>query len=160
MAYRDLVNRFSTTRFGSWLARTMAARVDPWLYRVSKGRFTSTGVPTVPQLVLTTTGRRSGQPRSVQLGYLDEGDDFVVVASNFGQEHHPAWSYNLTADPVATVEVDGDRIDVTATEVTGADKDAVWPRLDEVVPQFRVYRTRTDREIHIYRLERSAPNST
>ena len=159
MGYRGIVNRFSTTRFGSWLARTLAARLDPWLYRVSKGRITSTGVPTIPQFVLTTTGRKSGQPRSVQLGYLADGDDFVVVASNFGQEHHPAWSYNLAADPAATVEVDGVRIEVRATELSHEEKDAIWPRLDEVVPQFRTYRSRTDRDIHIYRLRRVGPGA-
>lgn len=154
MGYPEIVNRFSTTRFGSWLARTLAARVDPWLYRVSKGRFTSTGVPTVPQFVLTTTGRKSGQLRSVQLGYLADRDDFVVVASNFGQEHHPAWSYNLAADPAASVDVDGEQIDVTASELNDDEKDAIWPRLDEVIPQFPTYRARTDRDIHIYRLSR------
>lgn len=157
MGYREIVNRFSTTRFGSWLGRTTSARIDPWLYRVSKGRFTSTGVPTVPQLVLTTTGRKSGQPRSVQLGYLADADDYVVVASNFGQERHPAWSYNLAAEPDASVDIDGRTVGVTSHELTGADKDAIWPRLDEVVPQFQVYRTRTDRDIRIYRLVRSEP---
>jgi len=157
MGYRNVVNRFSTTRVGGWITRKTAAHVDPWIYRRTKGRMTFTGVPTIPQLVLTTTGRKSGKARSVQLGYLVDDGDFVVVASNFGQEHHPAWSYNLEADPAATVEVDGRRVDVTASAVGSEEKDRLWPRLDEVVPQFRVYRDRTDRDIRIFRLRSQDP---
>lgn len=152
MGYRDFVNRFSATAAGSWLARNTAARVDPWLFRVSRGRLTSTGVPTLPMLRLTTTGRRSGQPRSVQLAYLRDGDDYVVVASNFGQEHHPAWMHNLVANPLARVQVGAEELDVEAALVTDDEKPALWPRLDAVVPQFRTYRERTDRDIRVFRL--------
>jgi deazaflavin-dependent oxidoreductase (nitroreductase family) len=150
--YGDFVNRFSTTRVGSWIARRLAARVDPHLYRWSKGRFTSTGPPTIPQLILTTVGRKTGRPRSVQLGYLADGGDHVVVASNFGQGHHPAWSHNLLADPRATVEVDGRTETVVAERLSAAEKAALWPRLVAVVPQFDVYVTRTDRSINVFRL--------
>jgi len=152
VTYSDLVNRFSTTRVGSWIARTVAARIDPYIYRWSKGRFTSTGLPTIPQLVLTAVGRNSGQPRSVQLGYLADGDDFVVVASNFGQPNHPAWSYNLVAEPCATVEVDGRTVAVVTERLGDDEKDALWPRLVGVIPQFDVYVARTDRNIRVFRL--------
>jgi deazaflavin-dependent oxidoreductase (nitroreductase family) len=150
--YGDIVNRFSTTRVGAWIARQVAARVDPHVYRWSKGRFTSTGPPTIPQLILTTVGRKSGQPRSVQLGYLADAGDYVVVASNFGRGHHPAWSHNLLAEPQATVEVDGRTETVRAERLSDAEKAAIWPRLVAVVPQFDVYVTRTDRNIKVFRL--------
>jgi len=153
VTYGDLVNRFSTTRMGSWIARQLAARVDPHLYRWSRGRFTSAGPPTIPQLVLTTVGRKSGRPRSVQLGYLADGGDYVVVASNFGQARHPAWSHNLLAEPRATVEVDGRTETVVAERLSDARKQAIWPRLVGVVPQFAVYVTRTDRNIRVFRLQ-------
>lgn len=62
-----MVNRFSATRPGSWLVKHFAAHVDPVVFRWTNGRFTSTGVPTLPMLTLTVPGRKSGEPRSVQL---------------------------------------------------------------------------------------------
>lgn len=156
MGYKDAVNRLSTTRFGSWLARQTASRIDPWLYRKTGGRFTSTGVPTIPQLVLVTTGRKSGQQRAAQVACLEDGPDWIVVASNFGQGHHPAWAYNLDAKPEAVVHVGERRVEVNAERVSDAEKEALWPRLDAIIPQFRVYRRRTDRDIRIFRL-RSQP---
>jgi deazaflavin-dependent oxidoreductase (nitroreductase family) len=152
--YARMVNRFSTTKAGSWVARTVASRIDPWIYRATRGRFTSTGVPTIPQLILTTTGRKSGVARDVQLGYAVEGGDFLVVGSNFGQAHHPAWALNLAANPLATVTVDGNRVAVRAERLSHDDKERVWPRLVSVVPQFTVYVTRTDRDIRVFRLKR------
>lgn len=154
MAYADLVNRLSATRFGGWLARRTAAHLDPWIYRRTGGRFTSTGRPTIPQITLTTTGRRSGQLRSVQLAALHDGDDLIVVASNFGQAHHPAWMHNLLAEPNASVRDGADVHDVVAEPLTAAEKEAIWPRLHAIVPQFSTYLERTDRDIQIFRLRR------
>ena len=150
--YARFVNWFSTTRVGTWIASRLAARLDPVVYRLSRGRFTSTGPLTIPQLVLTTIGRKSGQPRSVSLGYLADGDDFVVVASNFGKAHHPAWSHNLDASPAASVNVNGRDVAVRAERMGGVEKALVWPRLVGIIPQFDVYVTRTDRNIKVYRL--------
>ena len=153
-AYTRVINWFSATKPGGWFVRRTAAHVDPWLYRRSKGRFTLAGPLTVPQLVLTTTGARSGQPRTTQLACLPDGDGcWYVVASNFGREHHPAWSHNLLADPEATVDHDGRTVAVVATALTAAQKDELWPRLEAVVPQFTTYRARTDRDIRIFRLD-------
>ena len=102
-----------------------AATVD----RASGGRFTITGKPTLPMLALTTTGRRSGQPRTVQLAYHRVDDDLYVVASAMGQEHHPAWRHNLEADPHAHVLLRGDEYDVTATLLSDEEKAAVWPAI-------------------------------
>jgi len=150
--YARFVNWFSTTRAGTAIASTLAARLDPIVYRLSGGRFTSTGPLTIPQLVLTTTGRKSGKRRSVSLGYLADGDTFVVVASNFGKASHPAWSYNLDAEPAAEVNVDGRDVSVRAERLDEAGKAVVWPRLVGIIPQFGVYVTRTDRDIKVYRL--------
>jgi len=150
--YARFINWFSTTPVGSWIARTLAARVDPWVYRLSKGRFTSTGTPTIPQLILTTTGRKSGAKRDVQLGYLRDGSDYILVASNFGQQHHPAWALNLAASPQASVYVGGQDVSVVARRVSDAEKERLWPRLVAVIPQFSVYITRTDRNIRVFRL--------
>lgn len=150
--YSRLVNRFSATRAGSWLVRHVAAKVDPVLFRASGGRFTSTGKPTLPMLALTTTGRRSGEPRTVQLAYAADGDDLLVVASAMGQDRHPAWRYNLEAAGSATVQLRGRVIQVQARVLTDQEKAAVWDQITGVIPQMLTYEQRTDRNIRVFRL--------
>jgi deazaflavin-dependent oxidoreductase (nitroreductase family) len=152
--YSDLVNRFSATPVGRFVGRTVASRIDPLIFRATKGRFTSTGRPTLPMLALTTTGRRSGQRRTVQLAYVPDGEDWLVVASNWGQENHPAWSHNLLADPDASVLVDGEERPVRAEQLSEGQKQAVWPDVERVVPQQKVYPDLTDREFRVFRLHR------
>ena len=150
--YDDLVNRFSTTKVGRVVGAKAAARIDPLVFKLTKGRYTSTGRPTLPLLALTTTGRRTGKRRTVQLAYVTDGDDRLVVASNFGQEHHPAWSHNLDADPDAWILVDGSNVPVRAAVLSDEEKAQHWSRIEEVVPQMKVYPTLTDRNIRVYRL--------
>ena len=103
--------------FTEQAVRHVAARVDPTLYRWSGGRVTVTGVPTLPMLVLTTTGRRSGLPRTVQLAHLAEpGGGWLVVASATGQDRHPDWLLNLRADPRAQALVGGREVPVHAVD--------------------------------------------
>ncbi|HEU5150720.1 MAG TPA: nitroreductase family deazaflavin-dependent oxidoreductase [Iamia sp.] len=156
-AYARAVNRFSATRAGSWLVRNLAAKVDPTIFRASGGRFTITGKPTLPMLALTTTGRRSGEPRTVQLAYHRDGDDLLVVASAMGQERHPAWRHNLEAEPRAEVLVRGESFPVTATLLTEDEKAAVWPAVKATIPQMATYEARTERRIGVFRLVRVTP---
>ncbi|MGL5851873.1 MAG: nitroreductase/quinone reductase family protein, partial [Phycicoccus sp.] len=138
---------------GSWLVRHVAAHADPHLFRWSGGRMTITGVPTVPMLVLTTTGRRSGRTRSVQLAHLAEpAGSWLVVGSAMGQDHDPGWVRNLRAEPHAHVILPGRELDVTATELSREEKMQHWPALARTVPQLRTYVRRTTREIPVIRL--------
>ncbi len=155
--YARLVNRFSATRPGSWLVKHFASRVDPWVFKATKGRFTSTGVPTLPMLALTTVGRRSGEPRTVQLAYEQDGDSFLVVASAMGQERHPAWRYNLEAAGSGSVVLRGREVTVTATVLSDAEKAEVWPRITGTIPQISTYEQRTDRNIRVFRLTPTGP---
>ncbi|MGL5912144.1 MAG: nitroreductase/quinone reductase family protein [Phycicoccus sp.] len=151
--YRRAVNGFSATRPGSWLVRHVAAHADPHLFRWSGGRMTITGVPTVPMLVLTTTGRRSGRARSVQLAHLAEpAGSWLVVGSAMGQDHDPGWVRNLRAEPRAHVILPGRELDVTATELSREEKMQHWPALVRTVPQLRTYVRRTTRDIPVVRL--------
>lgn len=152
--YARMVNRFSATRAGSWTVKHVAAKVDPKIFRATGGRFTLTGTPTLPMLALTTTGRKSGQPRTVQLAYHRDGDDLLVVASAMGQDHHPAWRLNLEADPRADVLLRGDAYPVTATLLTDEEKARVWPAVKRTIPQMDTYEARTDRQIGVFRLVR------
>jgi deazaflavin-dependent oxidoreductase (nitroreductase family) len=154
--YDRFVNRLSATTFGTWLVRHYAAKVDPWLFRTTNGRFTSTGVPTLPMLTLTTRGRKSGRPHAVQLAYVLEGDSMLVVASAMGQERHPAWRYNLEAHPEVEVQLRGRRIRATASVLGDAEKAQVWDAIKRTIPQMAVYERRTDRNIRVFRLVPSA----
>ncbi len=152
--YSEAVNRFSATRPGSWLVAHVAARVDPTLFRWSRGRVTVTGVPTLPMLVLTTTGRRSGVPRAVQLAHVAEpGDRWLVVASAMGQHRHPDWLLNLRADPRATVLLPGRReVAVAAVELGPDERATRWPEIERRIPQMRTYVRRTGRDLPVVRL--------
>jgi deazaflavin-dependent oxidoreductase (nitroreductase family) len=152
--YASLVNRFSATRAGSWLVKHVAAKVDPKLFRATNGRFTLTGVPTLPMLTLTAVGRRSGQSRSIQLAYHERDGDRYVVASAMGQERHPAWSYNIEATPEVEVQARGERYPALATRLSDVEKAEIWPQLTGTIPQIRTYERRTDRDIKVYRLTR------
>ena len=112
-------------------------RFGIWLYRKTHGR-----APHLwhrRALVLTTTGRRSGRPRTVMLQFFPDGSDLIVVAANSGMPTHPAWYLNLKAHPWAHVEVEGRQIDVRAEELSPAEADAHWPRVLEIAPDYAKY---------------------
>ena len=152
--YARFVNRLSATAFGSWLVKHLASRVDPVLFKATGGRLTMTGVPTLPMLTLTTTGRKSGKPRDTQLAWHDDGGDLLVVASAMGQERHPDWSYNLLANPDAEVQLRGERARVRARVLDDAEKARLWPAVKRTIPQLDVYEQRTARNIRVFRLTR------
>jgi deazaflavin-dependent oxidoreductase (nitroreductase family) len=155
MGYKEFLNGFSVTPVGRWIAKTLAAKVDPFFYKISGGRFTSTGPLTIPQLTLTTVGRKSGKERTVQLGYHEDGDDVLIVASNFGGTNHPAWSYNLDANPNCKIRLGPHEKNVTATRITDSEKAVLWPKIEGTIPQMKSYKVRTSRNIKVYRLKES-----
>lgn len=110
-------------------------------------------------LVLTTVGARTGQERSTPLAWVP-GDDgtWLVVASAAGQVRNPAWFHNLAAHPDRVrVELDGQRVDVTATQLHGEERAAAWERIVAVAPRFAQYQEATDRKLPVVRLSRRAP---
>ena len=105
-------------------------------------------------LILTTTGRRSGQPRSTPLIYGKQGDEHVVVASKGGAEEHPSWYLNLVEEPVATVQVRGDRFKARARTATPEEKPELWRLMTERWPAYDEYQRKTSRDIPVVVLER------
>lgn len=105
-----------------------------------------------PILLLTTTGRKSGQKRTVPVMYVP-GDEPVLVASNGGSPTHPAWYLNLLADPRARIEIDGEPREVAARTVSGAERKRFWPRAVEIYPAYADYQRRTRRELPVVVLE-------
>jgi deazaflavin-dependent oxidoreductase (nitroreductase family) len=120
----------------------------------TRGRPSWTG-PRLRFLVLETRGRRSGLARSVVLLYMPDGEDFIVIASNFGGEHPPAWWTNLSAHPDAAVHVSGRSIPVRARALAGPERDAMIERAVSYNRQWRGYTQTVRRELPIVRLERS-----
>lgn len=100
-------------------------RLHQTLYRLSGG-LVGRHVGSRPALLLTTRGRRSGEPRTVALIYARRGDDFVVVASNGGSDRHPGWYYNMTADPHVTVQVGRHRQTAVAHQADDSDRQELW----------------------------------
>ncbi|EOD64213.1 nitroreductase/quinone reductase family protein [Amycolatopsis vancoresmycina] len=85
-------------------------------------------------VLLTTTGRTSGEPRTVPMMYHRDGDRLLVVASNIGAPRHPDWYLNLDADPRVHVEVDGREFDAEALPLLGADYVRTWDELEKAYP--------------------------
>jgi len=102
-----------------------------------------------PTLLLTTTGRRTGEHRTTPLIFGRDDGDYLVVASVGGMPNHPAWYLNLRADPDATIQVRDDRVDVRATVASDDEKPRLWAIVNEVWPNYAVYQERTDRVIPV-----------
>ena len=105
-------------------------------------------------LILTTTGRRSGEPRSTPLIYGKRGDDHMVVASKGGAEEHPAWYLNLVEQPEVTVQVRDDRFKARARIATPEEKPELWRVMTGRWPAYDEYQRKTSREIPVVVLER------
>ena len=118
----------------------------------ANGRPTSGYFEGRPVMVLTTTGSKSGEPRTAVVSFSRDGEDYVVVGSKSGEPDDPAWFTNLVANPVVTVEADGQTFQATAKVAEGADRDALWDAHVAEHPQFADYPSKTDRIIPIARL--------
>jgi deazaflavin-dependent oxidoreductase (nitroreductase family) len=108
----------------------------------------------VPTLVLTTTGRRSGQLRRNALIYGRDGEDYLIVASRGGDDHDPLWYRNLVADPHVRVQVGADRFDATARTASTEEKRRWWPTMAAIWPAYDEYEAKTDRDIPVVVLTR------
>lgn len=105
-------------------------------------------------LLLTTTGKTSGQPRTLPLIYRTDGDRWILVASNGGADEHPRWFQNLEANPEATIQVLDDEIPARMSVAEGEERERLWKLMAEVWPDYDDYQARTDREIPVVVLER------
>jgi deazaflavin-dependent oxidoreductase (nitroreductase family) len=143
---------FARSRPGTFLSLQFFSRIDPWLYRVTGGRYPSSlgGMISAP---LMTTGAKSGQPREHMVTYLHDGPDPIVTASNGGGPKHPQWSYNLNAHPEC--ELGGESF--SAREVTDPDEfERLYVLAEQVYAGYGDYRLNADsmgRHIPVFRLK-------
>lgn len=150
--YRALVQALGRTRWFTWVASRLLPPLD--------GRFvgrrrsvTSLGTG-LPLCYLTTTGRRTGEARTVPLLHVADGERVVVFASNWGRTYHPAWAVNLDADPHATLSVNEAAWRVVARRATLDEERRYWPAAERIYPGYAGYRKRAGRRIRVYVLER------
>jgi len=104
-------------------------------------------------LLLTTTGRSSGKPRTTPLIYAQDGDRYVIVASKGGAPEHPGWYLNLEKDPDVTLQVKDQVVHARARTAAGEERDRLWRQANEVWPHYAEYEQRTKREIPVVVLE-------
>lgn len=122
------------------------------LYRLSGGRIGG-HIAEAPVLLLTTTGRKSGQQRTAPVVYLKDGENLVVIGSNAGHNRTPAWSLNLKANPAAEVEVGRDKRQVRARIAEGEERADLWRKHNDQYSGFDEYEARTNRDIALFVLE-------
>lgn len=123
-------------------------RVHRALYRASGGRL-GARLAGLDMLLLTTTGRKSGEPRTQPLACFADGDDWVVVASNNGQDRHPAWFLNLEACPDARIQIGREERAVRAHVAEGEERERLWPWLKDRNPFYGRYEQKTERRIPV-----------
>ena len=107
----------------------------------------------VPTLLLTTRGRKSGKLRRSALIYGRDGENYVVVGSSGGAEHHPAWYLNLVATPEVTVQVGAETFTAHARTASAAERPALWEQMARLFPNYTAYQQKTAREIPLVILE-------
>ena len=129
--------------FIKWMSRG-----HTWLYKVSGGKRGGTSKK-APVALLTTTGRKTGQPRVSPLLFIRCGDRVIVVASRGGSDRNPLWYLNLKADPKVSVQIKDEVLNLTARDATEDERATLWPQLVKMYPDFDDYQSWTDRRIPI-----------
>lgn len=105
-------------------------------------------------LLLTTTGRKTGQQSTTPLIYSLDGENPVIVASKGGAPEHPGWYLNLSKTPEVEVQIKGNRFRARARDAEGEERERLWRRLNEIWPHYDEYQTKTTRQIPVVVLER------
>jgi deazaflavin-dependent oxidoreductase (nitroreductase family) len=154
-ALQRFVRGFAASGPGSWLFARIMHHVDRPVFRLTAGRHTLSGlVSGMPTVMLTTTGARSGRPRTVPVLGIPTSDRVAIIASNFGQHRQPAWYYNLRAQPLAHVVVDGRQRPVRAVQADGERREQIWQLGLRMYPGFSQYERRAaHRDIGVFVLE-------
>jgi deazaflavin-dependent oxidoreductase (nitroreductase family) len=153
------VQAITSTRPGAWLMSRILARADAAVTSLTRGRVSLPRLLAgLPVLVLTSTGRRSGQPRSTHLIALPFGDTVALLGTNFGQAATPAWVLNLEADPRASVSYDGVTCEVVARAATEEERSRILAASKSIYGGYAKYQQRiTGRRLRTFVLEPVSP---
>lgn len=152
-AVRSVVSAITRTSAWRWAAPRVMPPVERALATLT-GRSVQVSSLFVPSLILTTTGAKSGQTRDTVLMYTADGHGRAIVAgTNWANEKHPAWTYNLLAHPEAVIEVRGRRYAVRASVIDGDAREHVWRHLESQWPQYQAYERDSGRTVRLFRLQ-------
>ena len=153
-AFQKFIHRFLMLRqVSAFLARNLH-HFDAKLLKLSKGRYTVTGLVGLPIIQITTIGAKSGEPRTMPLVSLFDGEKIALIASNFGQKHNPGWYYNLKAQPKCTIHVAGQPVEYTARQADGEEREKYWNMAVSYYKGYELYKIRAaHRQIPVIVLE-------
>lgn len=140
--------RYLNSPFTDFFTKWMS-RLSTFLYRRGGGEGLGSAFHNIPVALLTTTGRKSGQPRVSPLYFLRDGDRVIVAASKVGAEKNPMWYLNLKANPKVSVQIKKEVLDLTARDATADERANYWPQLVKMYPSYEDYQSWTDRTIPI-----------
>ena len=152
-AFKRALFAFALTRAGTWYSSQLGARVDPWLLRVSGGRVDH-AFGQIPIVLVSVRGARSGVERTVPLLYFTDGDDVILMASNYGGARHPSWYHNLLAHPECELHLGPRGGSFLARETDGAERDRLYALAVDLYSGYAKYAQQTDgiRTIRVLRL--------
>jgi len=136
------VQRAGRVRSFTFVIRYAGSKLDRVLYRTSGGRITLTG-PSLPTMLLTTRGRKTGKPRTTPVFYVRDGRNLVAACENFGLAAPASWPGNLRADPLATIQIGSTVASYRARPATNEEIERAMPRLLAVWPAHDTYMQRT-----------------
>ena len=137
---------FLNSRYSDGFLKLMS-RLNTWMYRRNNGEGLGGTFQKIPVALLTTTGRKSGQPRISPLYFLRDGDKVVVAASRGGSDRNPMWYGNLKANPKVQVQIKSEVLDLTARDANEEERARYWPQLVQMYPTYEDYKSWTDRVI-------------
>jgi deazaflavin-dependent oxidoreductase (nitroreductase family) len=140
---RDMQIRISRTRPGSFFTRNVVFRLDRFIYKRSGGRFVSTGKPVFPIMLVTMTGRKSGQPRTLPLIYLRDGERLIACSGDARAHGGSQWPRNLLPNPRVSVQVGEQSGPYVARRATEAEYAGYWPRVCANYPPYATYAQRS-----------------
>lgn len=144
-ALQVAAQKLGSSRYGAWVFSKTLYPVDRVMFRLSGGRVTLPSLLAgVPVILLTTTGARTGQARTMPLLGIPFGDDLAIIGSNYGQEPTPGWVYNLEADPSATIEYRGQSVRVMARLAEDDEVAKAFEAANDVYLGYDKYRSRAD----------------
>jgi deazaflavin-dependent oxidoreductase (nitroreductase family) len=149
--------RFLNTPYTDFVIK-WASRLNTWMYRRNGGQGIGGTFQNIPVALLTTTGRKTGEPRISPLYFLRDGDRVIVAASKGGAAKHPMWYLNLKANPKVGVQIKKEVLGLTARDATDEERARYWPQLVDMYPSYDDYQSWTDRTIPIVICDPAAPN--
>lgn len=148
-----IMQRIGGTRRGTALFSKIMAPLDRSLYKLSKRRLTvGQALGNLPVVILTTSGARSGQPRTTPLNAIPLAGDLALIGSNYGLGKVPGWAHNLSANPDATIDYCGRTHDVIAHRIAGAAYEEAFAAAIRIYAGYATYRTRAGNEIPVFLL--------